>query len=182
MVTATKLICDVDVVRGINIIQHGSRGQWTAFNKLFDTLTSTKETLQHCQCWAQSGWLLGMKETLACLTDTAGLRKCGIETDFKAFEVCGLTPEHASVRFQDASSGPLGTSPTCRSGSAQGRSQSVHITTPLKLAALTSDDPDVVAAALQEFRMDVEAFWASKEFEAPREPPNGPNIHPEGPQ
>ena len=78
MVTATKLICDVDVVRGINIIQHGSRGQWTAFNKLFDTLTSTKETLQHCQCWAQSGWLLGMKETLACLTDTAGLRKCGI--------------------------------------------------------------------------------------------------------
>ena len=49
-----------------------------------------------------------MKETLACLIDIAGLRKCGTETDFKAFEVCDLTPEHASVRYQDALSGTLG--------------------------------------------------------------------------
>ena len=182
MVTATKLICDVDVVRGINIIQHGSRGQWTAFNKLFDTLTSTKETLQHCQCWARSGWLLGMKETLACLTDTAGLRKCGIGTDFKAFEVCDLTPEHASVRYQDALSGTIGNFADLQVGIRAGSLAERTYYYPFKLAALTSDDPDVVAAALQEFRMDVEAFWASKDCEAPREPPNGPNIHPEGPQ
>ena len=49
-----------------------------------------------------------MKETLACLTDIAGLRTCGFGTVFNGIEVCDLTPEHASVRYQDASSGTLG--------------------------------------------------------------------------
>ena len=85
LVTATKLICDVDVLRGIAILLHGSRGEWTSFNELYETLTSAAATLRHCQSWAQSGWLAGLKVTPSCLTDITGLHKCGIETDFKEF-------------------------------------------------------------------------------------------------
>ena len=102
LVTATKLICDIDVIRGIAILLHGSRGEWTSFNRLVETLTSSAATLRHCQSWAQSGWLAGLKGTLSCLTDLSGLHKCGIEIDFKEFELSDLTPDHASVRYQDA--------------------------------------------------------------------------------
>ena len=86
------------------------------------------------------------------------------------------------MRYQDALFGTLGNFADLQVGIRAGSLAERTYYYPFKLAALTSDDPDVVAAALQEFRMDVEAFWASKDCEAPREPPNGPNIHPEGPQ
>ena len=109
-----------------------------------------------------------MKGTLSCLTDITGLHKCGIETDFKDFELRDLTPDHASVRYQDALSQTLGDFVDVLVGLRAGSLAERTFYYPFKLAALTSDDNDVVAAALQEFRMDVEAFWASKD----RDPDN----------
>ena len=175
LVVATKLICDVDVVRGIAILLHGSKGEWTSFNGLCETLTSSAETLRHCQSWAQSGWLAGLKVTLSCLTDLTGLHKCGIDTDFKEFEICGVKPEDASVRYQDALSQTLGGFVDVLVGLRAGSLAERTFYYPFKLAALTSDDNGVVAAALQEFRMDVEAYWASKDREPP---PRGPRPTP----
>ena len=91
----------------------------------------------------------------SCLSDISGLHKCGIETDSGEFELGDLTPDHASVRYQDALSQTLGAGGVDelvgrRAGSPAERT--IHY--PFKLAALTSDDNDVVAAALQEFPMD----------------------------
>ena len=174
LVVATKLICDVDVVRGIAILLHGSKGEWTSFNGLVQTLTSSAETLRHCQSWAHSGWLAGLKVTLSCLTDLTGLHKCGIDTDFKEFEICGVKPEDASVRYQDALSQTLGGFVDVLVGLRAGSLAERTFHYPFKLAALTSDDNGVVAAALQEFRMDVEAYWASKDREPTPEGPDPP--------
>ena len=97
-VTATKLIWDVGVVRGINAIQHGSRAQWIAFNKLYEILTSSAATSEHCRRWALSQRLSALGDTVQCLGDTVGFRKCGIETDFEAWEIDSITTEHARVR------------------------------------------------------------------------------------
>ena len=174
LVTATKLICDIDVIRGIAILLHGSRGEWTSFNRLVETLTSSAATLRHCQSWAQSGWLAGLKGTLSCLTDLSGLHKCGIETDFKEFELSDLTPDHASVRYQDALSQTLGGFVDWLVGLRAGSLAECTFYYPFKLAALTSADNRVVAAALEEFRMDVAAYWASKDREPPQRVPTGP--------
>jgi len=169
-VTATKLICDVDVVRGINIIQHGSRAQWTAFNKLYETLTSAAATSEHCRRWALSEWLSGLGDTFRCLGDTVGLRKCGIETDFKAWEIDSLTTEHARVRYQDALSQNLGHFADLQVGIRAGSLAERAFYYPFKLATLTSSDPSVAAAGLREFKIDVEAFWAAQDLTEPSHP------------
>jgi len=167
-VTATKLICDVDVVVGINIIQHGSRAQWTEFNKLYDTLTSATETIAHCQRWASSEWLSGLAKSYLCLHDTVGLRQCGVETDFKAWQLDRLTLDHALVTYQDSLSQNLGHFVDLQVGIRAGSLAERAFYYPFKLAKLTSSDPLVAASGLREFRSDVQVFWAAQDFREPR--------------
>ena len=157
-VTATKLICDVDVVRGIYVIQHGSRAQWTAFNKLYEILTSSAAASEHCRRWALSQWLFALGDTMQRLGDTAGLRRCGIETDFKAWEVDPITSEHARVRYQDALSQKLGRFADLQVGIRAGSLAERAFYYPFKLAKLISSDPLVAAAGLREFKIEVEAL------------------------
>ena len=164
-VTATKLICDVDVVHGINIIQHGSRAQWTEFNKLYETLTSAKETLAHCQRWASSEWVSGLERSFLCLSDTVGLRRCGIETDYKAWQLDGLSAATSPiVRYQDSLAERLGKFVDLQVGIRAGSLAERAFYYPFKLAKLTSSDPLVAAAGLREFEADVRVFWAAQDL------------------
>ena len=167
-VTATKLICDIDVIHGINIIQHGSSAQWTEFNKLYESLTSAKETLAHCQRWASSEWVSGLEKTYVCLRDTVGLRRCGIETDYKAWELDRLTKDDALVRYQDSLAERLGSFVDFQVGIRAGWLAERAFYYPFKLAKLTSSDPLVAAAGLREFKTDVEVFWAAQDLRLPR--------------
>ena len=127
-------------------------------------MTSPEKTLAWSQRWAQSGWLDSLKKTSQCLVDTDGLRRCGIETDFKAHEINGEKPESAAVRYQDALSQRLAHFVDLEIETRAGSLAERTFYYPYKLAALTSENPEVVAAALREFHADALAWWEAKEL------------------
>ena len=61
LVTATKLLADIDVINGIRIILHAGRAQWTGFNPLIGDLTTPAESLALAQRWARQERLQPLK-------------------------------------------------------------------------------------------------------------------------
>ena len=161
--SATKLLCDVDVVNGFRILLLGGKSQWIAHTQLVDQLTSAVKCLAHCLAWAKWGWLASLHECNRCLSDAGGMRRCGIESDFTTSDLEGLTEESAQVKYQDALAMRLQrlqfTIVSTRAGSLM---EWVHYY-PYRLALLTSEDPSDVKFGLIEFERDVRAWWASKD-------------------
>ena len=90
MVTATKLMADIDVVNGFRVMLLAGRSQWTGFNTLINELTTPEKCLACAISWANWGWLDSLRECQSCLADAVGLSRCGIETDFTIAEVHGM--------------------------------------------------------------------------------------------
>ena len=163
LVTATRLLCDVDVLNGIRIILHGTRAQWFGFSRMVEDLTTSERCLEFAQRWSQQAWLNSLKETLECLTDVEGLSTCGFQTNVTTAEAAELGPDSPTVRYQDALAMRLGRLVDLiletRCGSLAQRS----FYYPFKLAGLTSSDAAISQAMLREFELDVRAFWAAQD-------------------
>ena len=164
LVSATKLICDVDVVNGFRMLLHAGRSQWTGFNALTSALTTPESCLKHWISWSQWGWLDSLIDCNDCLSDCTGLRRCGIETDFTKHQLAHMRPETAEVKYQNALSMRLHRLVdkilAHRSGSLVERCSYY----PYKLVGLTSVELEVVKATLREFERDVKAWWAAKDL------------------
>ena len=163
MCTATKLLCDVDVVNGFRILLLGGRSQWTAHNQLVGQLTTIVKCLEHCLAWAKWGWLESLHECNRCTSDAGGMRRCGIESDFTTRDLENLTEESAEVKYQDSLAMRLErlrfAIVSTRAGSLM---EWVHYY-PYRLVLLASEDPSDVKLGLLEFERDVRAWWASKD-------------------
>jgi hypothetical protein len=163
VVSATKLLADVDVVNGFRLLLLAGRSQWTGFNAAISQLTSPDKCLAHCISWANWGWLNDLENCNDCLADATGLNRCGIDTDFSVREMRGLTLQSPEVAYQNALAQRLHRLvhliSSTRAGSLVERSHYY----PFRLAGLASEDPTVVESTLKEFERDVKAWWAAKD-------------------
>lgn len=163
MVAATKLLADVDVVNGFRVLMLAGRSQWTGFNALISQLTTADKCLDHCISWANWGWLDPLHECNTCMADAIGLSRCGIDTDFTARDMRGLSLHSAEVRYQNALAQRLYRLVdliTCtRAGSLVERCHYY----PYRLAGLASQDRVLVKSTLCEFERDVNAWWSAKD-------------------
>ena len=162
MVSATKLLCDVDVVNGFRILLLAGRSQWTGFNAAISQLTSPEKCMQFCLNWAKWGWLDCLHACNDCLSNAAELNRCGIETDFTSAGLAKLTPASAVVQYQNALAMRLQRLQflivSLRAGSLV---EWCHYY-PFRLVLLTSDNPRDVKEGLIEFERDVKAWWQAK--------------------
>ena len=132
-------------------------------NAFAQDLTTPEKCLEHCQNWAEWGWLDSLHECNACMSDAIGLNRCGIETDFCTEEILQLRPDSPVVKYQNALAKRLDR--LChliashRAGSLVERCHYY----PFRLVSLTSPSPRVVKGALIEFERDVKAWWAAKD-------------------
>ena len=163
MVTATKLVSDVDVVNGLRMLLLAGKSQWTGFNALISQLTSPEKCLAHSISWANWGWLDSLENCNDCMSDAVGLNRCGIDTDFSVEDVQGLTLQSPGVVYQNALAQRLHRLVhliiATRAGSLVERCKYY----PFRPAGLASEDRTIVESTLKEFERDVNAWWAAKD-------------------
>ena len=164
LVSAAKLLADVDVINGIRVLMHLGRPQWTGFNALVKKLTTEEKCLAHLLDWALWGWLDTLIENVRCLEDAVGLSRCGLESDFTSAELLGKTINAPVVKYQDALAVRMHRVNNLiishRSGSLVERCHYY----PFRLVTLLSENEGVAKAGLAEFEKDVKAWWAAKDM------------------
>ena len=126
-------------------------------------LTSPEKCLVHIRNWAEWGWLDSLHECNECMSDSIGLSRCGIETDFCTETLLQLNPDSPHVKYQNALAKRLHTHchliVALRAASLVERCHYY----PYRLVSLTSPNPSIVKGALIEFERDVKAWWAAKD-------------------
>ena len=97
------------------------------------------------------------------MSDSIGMSRCGIETDFCTETLLRLKADSPQVKYQNALAKRLHTlchfTVTLRAGSLVERCHYY----PYRLVSLTSPNASIVKGALIEFERDVKAWWAAKD-------------------
>ena len=181
MVTATRLLCDDDVVAGIRLVLHATEAQHFAFCKLVKEFKGTQSTLKAWQGWAAQEWLGWLTGTLQCLDNTVGLQRCGFLMTMTASMHGGAKPEEGALSYQDALAHRLGTLVEKLLALRAGSLGMLSFYYPGKLVGLLSTDEAAFRACMLDFSRDVRAFWAAQEGFPPSLPPSShapASLHP----
>ena len=163
LAAATRLICDIDVINGFRILLLASKAQYTAFNALFDDLTSPEKTLKFSIEWANCTWIRSLELTLDSLEDP-GLCRCGLRMTFRSAEVRNLTVDSPAVKFQDAHAKTHSSYVELILETRCGSLVQWNFYYPYKLAMLASENPEEQTRCLQEFQEDLRALWKAQTF------------------
>ena len=163
VVTATRLLCDEDVVAGLRLVLHAAEAQHIAFGKLLKDFTSTEGTLKVCLGWARQEWLDFLKKTLKCMDNSVGLKRCGFIVNMTAAMHHGAKPAEGALKYQDALANRLGTLVEKIVALRAGSLAMLSFYYPGKLAGLLSAEQGEFDTCMLEFQKDVRAFWAAQD-------------------
>ena len=163
VVTATRLVCDSDVVTGLRLVLHATAPLHAAFADLVREFTSPEKCLEVALGWARQTWLRDLERTDACLLETTGLARCGFIVNMTPAFRLGEKPAEGALQYQDALGSRLGTLVDWLVATRSGSLSLKAFYYPGKLARLLSTDAAEVAACMGDFEKDVRAFWAAQD-------------------
>ena len=161
--TAAVLMCDIDLVNGSRLLALGTRSTWEEFKAVRRDLTTPEKCAAQCTRWSEWSWLETLKGTARCLTDLDELSRCGVRVKFPEAVVKSFKKDDPIVIYENAICTRLGALTdhmiSLRAGSMTEWTDGYpHLLSGLLGDAAPSQE------RLQEFALDVKAWWRAKDL------------------
>jgi hypothetical protein len=159
-VACAQQLNDTDQLNGMGLIGLFSGPEFTEFNRVQVDMNGAEGSVDHFHYMACGKWLEVCKQTLDTCFDTVALERCGFAMQFGSAAVASLTPQSATVAYQD------GLARTLSYGSwrlVRNRigSNFQHTYYPLSFAGLIKLETE--RQFLDKFARHVRAWWACQD-------------------